>query len=221
MSFANKDGLLIAKNMVAIIQENKAWLSEIDGAAGDGDHGINMSKGFTLAAERLTPAMNMSDAFLLISQILMGEIGGSMGPLYGSWFRGLSRASAGRTDLDAAALQMMFDSSLTDLRALTSAQIGDKTLLDVLVPSVEAFGEAIATGASEDAALIAMKTAAQTGFDATRAMQARIGHASHLGERSIGHPDAGAGSCLLLLSAFADTAISLINQGKKHATTVK
>ncbi|MGL9773581.1 MAG: hypothetical protein ACR5LG_05645 [Sodalis sp. (in: enterobacteria)] len=67
MSFANKDGLLIAKNMVAIIQKNKAWLSEIDGAAGDGDHGINMNKGFTLAAEKFTPAMTISEAFLLIN----------------------------------------------------------------------------------------------------------------------------------------------------------
>ncbi|MBT9431988.1 dihydroxyacetone kinase subunit L [Candidatus Sodalis endolongispinus] len=219
MSFANKDELLIAKNMVAIIQKNKSWLSEIDGAAGDGDHGINMNKGFTLAAEKFTPEMTMSEALLLISQILMGEIGGSMGPLYGCWFRGLSRASGDRSVIDAATLQTMFDKGLSDLRTLTPAQPGDKTLLDVLVPALEALNAAIATVASEEAALSALKSAAQDGFDATRAMQARIGRASRLGERSIGHPDAGAGSCLLLLSAFADTAILLIEQGKAHATT--
>ncbi|WP_312947042.1 dihydroxyacetone kinase subunit DhaL [Superficieibacter sp.] len=209
MSFTNKDGLSVAQKMVETIQQHKAWLSEIDGAAGDGDHGINMSKGFTLAQNKMTPDMTMSEAFLLISQVLMEEIGGSMGPLYGIWFRGLSRESAGHEVIDDARLRAMFATALADLQTLTSAAPGDKTLLDALIPATDA----LVTGKG----VSSMKQAAQAGFDATRQMFPRVGRASRVGERSVGHPDAGAGSCLLLLTAFADQVLTLTHKEAPHA----
>lgn len=209
MSFTNKDGLSVAQKMVETIQQHKAWLSEIDGAAGDGDHGINMSKGFTLAQNKMTPDMTMSEAFLLISQVLMEEIGGSMGPLYGIWFRGLSRESGGHEVIDDARLRAMFATALADLQTLTGAGPGDKTLLDALIPATNALvaGKGVSS----------MKLAAQAGFDATRQMYPRVGRASRVGERSVGHPDAGAGSCLLLLTAFADQVLTLTHKETPHA----
>lgn len=218
MSFSNKDGLLIAKKMISVIQENKGLLSEIDGACGDGDHGINMNKGFTLAAEKISPDNTMSDAFLIISQVLLCEIGGSMGPLYGTWFRGLGSATAGAEVIDDAGLENMFSGALAALRELTPAQPGDKTLLDVLLPASETLAATMAAGKGMAAALAMMAQSAKAGFEATRKLQARVGRASRLGERSIGHPDAGAASCMLLLTAFAETAISLIEGGSDHAT---
>lgn len=209
MSFTNKDGLFIALKMIEVIQQNKVWLSEIDGAAGDGDHGINMSKGFTLAKNKISQEMPMSEAFLVISHVLMDEIGGSMGPLYGIWFRGLSRESAGHGVIDEAMLQKMFSAALSDLRTFTSAEPGDKTLLDTLVPATQAL--------ADGKGLNAMKQAAEEGFNATRKMIPRVGRASRVGERSVGHPDAGAASCLLLLTAFIDEAQWLSNKEIENA----
>jgi len=217
MSFTNKDGLAIALKMVETIQRNKVWLSEIDGAAGDGDHGINMSKGFTFAQNKIEPAMNMSEAFLIISQVLMEEIGGSMGPLYGIWFRGLSRGSAGHAVIDASVLHAMFSGALADLQTLTTAMPGDKTLLDALVPATQTLNDALAAGEHCATSLLKMKQAAEKGFNDTRQMYPRVGRASRVGERSVGHPDAGAGSCMLLLSAFADEAVLLINKEANDA----
>lgn len=213
MSFTNKDGLAIAKNMIAVIQQNKTWLSEIDGAAGDGDHGINMNKGFTLAGQALTPAMTMTEAFQTIGEKLLNDIGGSMGPLYGCWFAGLSRGGAEEV-IDAVVLQRMFTDALADLRELTPAGPGDKTLLDVLIPATDALSSLLARGAGEIRALESMRQTAKDSFAATSGLVSRVGRASRLGERSRGCPDAGAGSSMLLLSAFADTAIVLINKGE-------
>ncbi|MGE0970646.1 dihydroxyacetone kinase subunit DhaL [Klebsiella sp. WOUb02] len=215
MSFTNKDGLAIAKNMIAVIQQNKTWLSEIDGAAGDGDHGINMNKGFTLAGQALTPAMAMTEAFQIIGETLLNDIGGSMGPLYGCWFAGLSRAGTAEEVIDAAVLGRMFTGALADLRELTPAGPGDKTLLDVLIPATDALGAALASGEGEIRALESMRQTAEDSFTATSGLVSRVGRASRLGERSRGCPDAGAGSSMLLLKAFADAAILLIKQGER------
>ncbi|MGJ3623911.1 dihydroxyacetone kinase subunit DhaL [Klebsiella pneumoniae] len=218
MSFLNKDGITIAIKMVEIIQNNKAWLSEKDGAAGDGDHGINMSKGFTFAQNKFDPTMNMSKAFQVISQVLLEEIGGSMGPLYGTWLHSLGYESASHEVIDASVLNSMFTVALAELQKLTSATPGDKTMLDALVPATQALNAALAEGQGCVASLIKMKQGAENGFNSTRKMYPRMGRASRLGERSLGHPDAGAGSCMLLLCAFADTAISLINKEANDAT---
>ncbi|MFN4059744.1 MAG: dihydroxyacetone kinase subunit DhaL [Paracoccus hibiscisoli] len=196
------DAAGVVQDLAAVIVANKAHLSEIDGLIGDGDHGINMAKGFGRAAERLS-AQSLDQAFLVLSDVLMSEIGGSMGPLYGFMFRDMGRAVQGRAAIDAEGFSVMLRAGLAGVTATGGAQPGDKTLIDCLVPAVEAFDAAIPQGFP--AALAAMAEAARQGRDRTVDMVAKLGRAARLGERSRGVPDAGATSCALILTALGDS----------------
>lgn len=192
----------IVEELAEVIVANKAYLSEIDGKIGDGDHGINMAKGFGRAAERIHgKEMTLDAALLVLSDVLMSEIGGSMGPLYGLMFEDMAGALAGRDTLDAAAFSAMLNAGLEGVRSVGSAEVGDKTLMDTLVPAVGAFDAAQDQGFA--AALQAMVAAAEAGRDSTLDLVARIGRASRLGERSRGVLDAGATSCCLILTTLA------------------
>lgn len=192
----------IVEELAEVIVANKAYLSEIDGKIGDGDHGINMAKGFGRAAERIHgKEMTLDAALLVLSDVLMSEIGGSMGPLYGLMFEDMAGALAGRDVLDAAAFSAMLNAGLEGVRGVGSAEVGDKTLMDTLVPAVGAFDAAQDQGFA--AALQAMVAAAEAGRDSTLDLVARIGRASRLGERSRGVLDAGATSCCLILTTLA------------------
>lgn len=213
MSFTNKEGFVIAVNLVNAIQENKTYLSEIDGAVGDGDHGINMNKGFTLARQEFNAdTMTMSDAFFIIGNTLMNKIGGSMGPLYGAFFCGLAEAVRTENTIDKPQILAMLQRAQSRIRTLTAARPGDKTLIDVLQPAVEAYRRQVEAGETLAVCLTAMMHAATAGLASTRDLVARIGRGSRLGERSKGHLDAGAASCHLLLATLAETAIQLDKQ---------
>ncbi len=204
-SFSNQDGAAVAGALVQIIRKNKEYLSEIDGAIGDGDHGINMNKGFAMFAERTNLAeVDLSGALKALGRVLLMEIGGSMGPIYGTFFREMAKASAGKERIDAAAFAAMLRAALVGVQGLGEAKLGDKTMLDTLIPATEAFEKALAGGGEFAACLGAMETAAKAGWEATKDMEAKIGRASRLGKRSIGTVDAGATSCWLLLQTFAE-----------------
>lgn len=208
-SFPNAGGGAIIEAMAARIVENKAYLSEIDGKIGDGDHGVNMAKGFGMAAERIHGReVSLSDAMSLLGEVLMGEIGGSMGPLYGMTFTEFSEAIEGRERIDAALFSVMLHKGLEGVQSIGSAQVGDKTLLDTFVPAVEAFDAATNGGQSFAEALDALVKAADAGRDSTIDLVAKIGRASRLGERSRGVLDAGATSCAMILGSLADGAKS-------------
>ncbi|MDQ7778075.1 MAG: dihydroxyacetone kinase subunit DhaL [Paracoccus aminovorans] len=193
----------IVAELAAVIVANKAHLSEIDGLIGDGDHGINMAKGFGRAAERIAgKELRLDQALAVLSDVLMSEIGGSMGPLYGFMFQEMARATAGRRAVDADGFSAMLNAGLGGVRRTGSAEVGDKTLMDALVPAVAAFDGARAQGFAP--ALAAMAAAAEQGRDSTVDLVARIGRAARLGERSRGVPDAGATSCSLILTTLAD-----------------
>lgn len=210
-SFTNTEGILITTHLIDTIVENKQHLSDIDGLIGDGDHGINMSKGFKKTAERLdVDSDTLSSSLKILSTVLMDEIGGAMGPLYGSLFRAMFRASKEYDEIDEKVFSEMLNAALEKVRELGKAEVGDKTLIDTLVPAVEAFDKAIAEEQSFSAALDAMKSAAETGRDSTKDMVAKKGRASRLGERSRGVLDAGATSCCLILSSMADSIQQLI-----------
>ncbi len=210
MSFSNKEGFAIAVNLVAAIQTHKDDFSRLDGAVGDGDHGINMSKGFTLASAEFNPqTMTMSDALLIIGQTLMNKIGGSMGPLYGGFFSGLGSASQRADTIDKRVMGAMLQQAQENVRRLTTAAVGDKTLIDVLEPAVAAYRHAADSGEDFAACLLAMTQAGAAGLDSTRNLVAKVGRASRLGERTLGHLDAGAASCHLILTTLADGAIRL------------
>ncbi len=190
--------------IAATIVDNKAWLSEIDGKIGDGDHGINMAKGFGRAAERIPPDATLTEAMQTLSDVLMGEIGGSMGPLYGMMFADMADALGKAEAITAESFGAMLRAGCDGVREMGAAKPGDKTLLDALVPAVDAYATTLAEGQDFTAALAAMRQAAETGRDGTRDMVARIGRSARLGERSRGVLDAGASSCALILAGFAD-----------------
>lgn len=203
-SLANQDGLFVIHDLIDTIQANKAYLSEIDGAIGDGDHGINMNKGFTLCRERLGASRaDLAAGLKTLGRVLLMEIGGSMGPLYGTFFMELSKAAAAKEQIDKTIFAEMLAAALTGVQALGNAKVGDKTLLDTLVPAVEAYRAAVAGGAGFGAALEQMEAAAAKGKESTRDLVAKVGRASRLGERSRGVLDAGAVSCYLILASMA------------------
>ena len=195
----------IVLDLVDTINENRAYLSEIDGAIGDGDHGINMSKGFTLCGDalRAEPQLpGLAEGLDALAMTLLEGIGGSMGPLYGSFFMGLAETLSGKETLDAPLFGEALAAGVAGVETVGSAKVGDKTLIDTLVPARDAYQAALAGGADFNAALTAMIEAAEKGWQSTKDLQARIGRASRLGERSIGVLDAGSTSCFLLLKTL-------------------
>lgn len=193
----------IIEEIATVIVANKAWLSEIDGKIGDGDHGVNMAKGFGRTADNIHgKAMSLDATMAALSDVLMSEIGGSMGPLYGLMFEDMAGVIAGKSQIGADDFAAMLEAGLAGVQGVGSAEVGDKTLIDTLFPAVAAFQATKADGFP--AALAAMRVAAEKGRDSTINLVARIGRASRLGERSRGVLDAGATSCCMILLALAD-----------------
>lgn len=209
MSFTDKEGKLIVVNIVEAIMENKQYLSDIDGAIGDGDHGINMNKGAMIAKEPILKSESLKESLGLLSGVLMEKIGGSMGPLYGSIFMGMQFALQPYDVIDGDVMQKMFHQAYENIRMISPAKVGDKTLVDVLDPAVNAYDREYETTHDMNKALTACAEAAESGMLATRDMQAKLGRASRLGEKSIGYQDAGATSCCIIIQTIAHTAIQL------------
>jgi len=211
-TFSNKDGAVIIENLITAIQQNKQYLSDIDGLIGDGDHGINMNKGFTLCREELekNPG-DLAHSAKTLAKILIMKIGGSMGPLYGKMFKAFGTELEGKEDITAEEFGQALNAMQLAVQSISPAQPGDKTLMDTLLPASQSFSHAVAEGKSFGDALEIMKSAAIQGKEATIDMVAKLGRASRLGERSRGVPDAGATSCELILVTMADTIKTIIN----------
>jgi dihydroxyacetone kinase-like protein len=204
-TFKNSDGKPVLLAMVAAIQENKAYLSEVDGLIGDGDHGANMNKGFTMFGERIAgEEISFTEGLDTLGTLLFTEIGGSMGPIYGTVFSDMAEAGEDFDEIGAAELGTMLEAGLTGLCDIVEARVGDKTLVDTLSPAVAALKAAAEGGKTLQDALADMKAAAETGRDSTKELVAKFGRSARLGERSRGVLDAGATSCCLLLTAMAD-----------------
>ncbi len=203
----------IVLDLVVVIVREKDRLSEIDGATGDGDHGVNMGKGFRLAGEKLARlgAFDLPTGFATLGDTLLGDIGGSMGPLYGTFFTDMAATLAGTDTFDRDRFAAMLHAGLDAVCGLGDAKPGDKTLVDVLQPAVEAFEAAAAQGQDFAGCLHTTKSAAAEGLEATRGMVARLGRAARLGERSRGHLDAGAASCDLILRTLADGLLARLD----------
>lgn len=211
-TFPANRGRAVVEALIDTIDANAMLLSEIDGAIGDGDHGVNMRKGFTRARERFTPTTDLVGGLEILGDTLLNEIGGSMGPLYGTFFMEMARVCEGRPDVDADLFGSMLDAGIDAVLDIGGAQVGDKTLVDVLMPARDAYHVSLAAGAPFADALEGMATAADKGRDSTRDLVARVGRASRLGERSRGALDAGATSCALLLNAFAGSIRELLSE---------
>lgn len=221
MSFTNKAGKTIVDGIIEAIQSNKQMLSDIDGLIGDGDHGINMNKGFSIAKECLmTKEYNMSDGFKVIGDTLMIKIGGSMGPLYGVFFQGLQEASESKEIIDEKVMLRMIEKSYQNITMISDAQPNDKTLIDVLYPAYMTYKKCIENNMQLIESLKEMALAANQGLENTKAMVAKVGRASRLGNRSIGFQDAGATSCNIILQTFIHEVMK-IEEEYEHAAIYK
>jgi dihydroxyacetone kinase-like protein len=210
-SFPNARGFPVIERVIAAVRENATTLSEIDGAIGDGDHGINMAKGFGMAADRLAAAScSLSEGLAVIGSVLLAEIGGAMGPLYGTFFRSMARECRDAADIDASVFERMLEKAREGVVSLGNAQVGDKTMLDTLARAADSFSASRRNGLDFAEALSVMMMAAMEGKDSTRDMVARVGRSSRLGERSRGVLDAGAMSCWLILTAMGQSMIELL-----------
>lgn len=210
--FLNNEGTIIVYDLIKTIQDNALYLSEIDGAIGDGDHGINMNKGFTMCKDRLIDKqVDLSTALSILGEVLLNEIGGAMGPLYGMFFFGMSKACNNK-QIDSIVFKDMLEAAVSELSEidLSKAKIGDKTMMDTLIPAVEAYKTTINHGKSFIEALEEMKIAAEKGKESTKELIAKVGRASRLGERSRGFLDVGAVSSWLILRSIADSITRLL-----------
>lgn len=210
-AFENKNGKAIVQAIIHAIQANKAYLSEVDGLIGDGDHGINMNKGFTICENRIQDReLSFSEAIDELGNILFSEIGGSMGPIYGTIFMDMSDSIKDKAEIDAAAFLGMLEAATSGLETIIEAKIGDKTLMDTLIPARDSFKAALEENDDFCTALTKMEKAAEAGKDATVGMVAKFGRSSRLGERSRGVLDAGAASCYIILKAMSEAIRKMI-----------
>lgn len=206
----NADGRPILLNMVRAIQKNKDHLSDIDGLIGDGDHGSNMNKGFSLFEEKLGDRqVSLADGLFDLGSVLLNQIGGSMGPIYGTLFMDMSEAAETAEVIDPAVLESMLSAGLEGLYGIVDARPGDKTLVDTYDRALQAVRSANAQRRPMAEVLADLSEAAEQGRDSTRDMVARFGRAARLGERSRGVPDAGATSCCIILQAMAEAMQAL------------
>ena len=209
-TFKNADGKPILLKMVKGIQDNKQYLGDVDGLIGDGDHGMNMNKGFTLFEERYADeAYSFTEGLENLGMVLMNEIGGSMGPIYGTILMEMADAGADLDEISVEDFGNMLAAGLEGLQGIVAARVGDKTLVDTLSPSVDSVKESAAAGKGFEEAMPAMKAAAEAGRDSTKDLVAKFGRSARLGERSRGVLDAGATSCCIILCAMADGIMEL------------
>ena len=193
------------KSMCDTIEDEKEYLSELDGAIGDGDHGVNMAKCFREVKKTLaeSSADDVGALFKEVGMVVLNSVGAAMGALYGTFFLKLSQVSAGKDEVNLSDLVAMFQTGEQGILDIGKANLGDKTLIDTLSPAVRAIEAAEKDGKTLAGALADFEQAAKRGMESTKDMLAKMGRASRLGERTVGHQDAGATSCYFILRSLA------------------
>jgi dihydroxyacetone kinase-like protein len=201
------DAVRWVRAFAATIADQKEYLTDLDSAIGDADHGINMDRGMRAAVTKLdsVPPGDVGTLFKTVGMTLVSTVGGAGGPLYGTLFLQLGSATAGKPEIDEGGWLEALSAAVKGVQARGKAEPGDKTMLDALMPARDALAEAVQEGAGFSDALRRSTEAAETGMKATIPLVARKGRASYLGERSAGHQDPGATSSYLLLKTAADT----------------
>jgi dihydroxyacetone kinase-like protein len=189
-----------------VMEANKEFLTQLDAAIGDADHGINMERGFKKVNSQLSAVVDKDIGSILKStgMALISSVGGASGPLYGTLFLRAGTAASGKNELNTTELADVLNAGLLGVIERGKAEVGDKTMVDALTPAVEAFEQAAADSMGIAEALRRTETAAEQGMKDTIPLIARKGRASYLGERSIGHQDPGATSVYLILKALHD-----------------
>ena len=189
-----------------LVTENRSYLTELDSAIGDADHGSNMARGMAAVMEKTAaaPSSAVDELFKLVGMTLVTSVGGASGPLYGTFFLRFGTTVGAVTELDSAGLAAALRAGLGGIVARGKAELGDKTMFDAMSPAVDAFDAEIAAGADLAAGAAGAAAAAAAGRDATEPLVARKGRASYLGDRSAGHLDPGATSTAFLFQALAE-----------------
>ena len=191
----------------AVVAENKEYLTELDAAIGDADHGINMNRGMQAVLGKLDAGDQADIGALLktVGMTLVSTVGGASGPLYGTLFLQMGTSAAGKSDLSGDDWAAALAAGVAGVQRRGKAELCDKTMIDALVPAVETVRSALADGSTVKEALRRSADAARDGMTATIPLVARKGRASYLGERSANHQDPGATSSWLLLRTAAET----------------
>ena len=207
MTVGNQEVLKWLNAVQGVYAANKERLTELDSAIGDADHGTNMDRGFTAVKAELAGQASSDIGSILqkTATVLIRSVGGAAGPLYGTFFLRAGAVCAGKTELDADDVVAMFQAGIEGVQQRGKAVAGDKTMMDALIPALDAMRKGIDAGSSLTEILDGGAAAAESGMLATVPMQARKGRASYLGARSVGHQDPGAMSSFLLVRAAADT----------------
>ncbi len=189
------------------MDENKNYLTELDSAIGDADHGINMARGFSKVREKLPSIVDTDVGNILktTGMTLISTVGGASGPLYGTFFMRAGMALAAKEELSSEDVFTLLQTGMEGVVQRGRASVGDKTMIDVWTPALEAFREKLDNGSNLKDAVQACVAAAEKGMKDTIPLQARKGRASYLGERSIGHQDPGATSSYLMLLDLLQT----------------
>jgi phosphoenolpyruvate---glycerone phosphotransferase subunit DhaL len=186
------------------VNDQKDYLTQLDAAIGDADHGVNMQRGFAAVMTKLDSSELASPGEVLtaVGATLISSVGGASGPLYGTAFRNAGKALGTTAMVGAAELVAALRAALNGIQKLGAATEGDKTMVDAFAPALSALEAALAAGSPLAAAVKAATMAAEDGMRATVPLQARKGRASYLGPRSVGHQDPGATSTALIFAAL-------------------
>ncbi len=206
---ADKAKLLeVLKRIIDDVEEQKDYLTQLDNVIGDGDHGINLARGFK-AVEAQLPSYDEMEVDGILKDVgkqLMKVVGGSSGPLYGSAFKKAGVHIKGQTEFNIEDFFGMMEDAIAQIQKLGGAKEGEKTMIDAMVPALKAMKESYAADKDYKKALAAGVEAAEAGVEYTKTIIATKGRASYIGERSLGHQDPGATSFTLMLKGIADLA---------------
>ena len=206
MAVSRQDVLRWFSALQTVFADNRQQLTDLDSAVGDGDFGISLDRGFTAVQAELTanPPADLRAVFQKVATVLIKTMGGTSAPLLGTFFLRAGAACADKSELAPADVVALFQAGVDGIQQRGKAALGDKTMLDALLPAVDAMRGALEAGNDLPEILERGAAAAEAGVQATKTMQARKGRGSYLGERSVGHQDPGATAASLLFNAARD-----------------
>ncbi|AOT70435.1 dihydroxyacetone kinase subunit DhaL [Geosporobacter ferrireducens] len=206
----HRDQLLkIIEEITMVIGTNKQFLTDLDQAIGDGDHGINLDRGFRAIKDKVE-AVKDRDCGTILKTVAMGlisTVGGASGPLYGTAFMKAGQVVANKMEISPEDAVKIMDEAIQGIMARGKAAQGDKTMLDALIPAHEALKASVESGEALISAIAKAVEAAEGGVAFTKTIAAKKGRANYLGDRSIGHQDPGATSSYLMLKAISDVLV--------------
>lgn len=189
-----------------VIEDNKLYLTELDAAIGDGDHGLNLSKGFNAVKDKLTTVNtdNISEILRIVGMALVSSVGGASGPLYGTAFIKASMAVKDKVEINVNDFYIMLEEALDGIKMRGKSSLGEKTMIDAIEPALNQLKIDISNNLDTIECLEHLQSEALKGAEGTKDIVATKGRASYLGERSLGHQDAGATSSYLIFKTIYD-----------------